>query len=65
MVSHEPPPSDRGGVEPDAIPPEGSEIRLLVDHRHDATRDSLVEVTLLGGQVWRCPAGAPIGRNPR
>jgi mannose-6-phosphate isomerase-like protein (cupin superfamily) len=33
--------------------PDGSEIRLLIDHSHGAGRASLVEVTLLAGQVSR------------
>ena len=36
---------------PDGIAPDGSEIRLLVDHRHSAQRASLVEVTLPAGRV--------------
>ena len=38
---------------PDAIAPDGSEIRLLIDHRHGAGRASLCEVTLAAGQVSR------------
>ena len=54
MVSHQPTlPLGRGGVQTDAIAPDGSEIRLLVDDRHGATRSSLVEVTLPAGQVSR------------
>ena len=34
-------------------PPDGSEIRSLIDDRHGATRGSLVEVTLPAGQVSR------------
>ena len=61
MVSHQPlPPPGRGGVQPDDTAPDGSEIRLLVDHRHDATRGNLVEVTLPAGRVWRCLAGATV-----
>ena len=37
----------------DVTAPDGSEIRLLVDQRHQATRASLCEVTLLAGQVSR------------
>ena len=38
---------------PDAIAPDGSEVRLLIDHRHAARRASLCEVTLAAGQVSR------------
>ncbi len=38
---------------PDAIAPDGSEIRWLIDHRHAARRASLCEVTLAAGQVSR------------
>ena len=38
---------------PDAIAPDGSEIRLLIDHRHAARRASFCEVTLPAGQVSR------------
>ena len=37
----------------DVTAPDGSEIRLLVDQRHQATRASLCEVTLPAGQVSR------------
>ena len=37
----------------DAIAPDGSEVRLLIDHRHHAERASLCEVTLGAGQVSR------------
>ena len=47
------PPVGRAGEQPDAIAPDGSEIRLLVDSRHAAVRSSLVEVTLAAGQVSR------------
>ena len=54
MVSHQPtPPPGSRGVQPDAIAPDGSEIRLLIDGRHGATRGSLVEVILPAGQVSR------------
>ena len=54
MVSNQPPPPPgRGGIQPDAIAPDGSEIRLLIDDRHGATSGSLVEVTLPAGQVSR------------
>ena len=39
--------------QPDAMAPDGSEIRLLVDERHQATQASLCEVTLPTGQVSR------------
>ena len=48
-----PPPAGRRAAAPDAIAPDGSEIRLLIDERHSATRSSLVEVTLAAGQVSR------------
>ena len=53
MASHQPPSPGRGGVQPDAIAPDSSEIRLLIDDRHGATRGSLVGVTLPAGQVSR------------
>ena len=54
MVNHQPPPPlDSRGNQPDAIAPDGSEIRLLIDDRHGPTRGSLVEVTLPAGQVSR------------
>ncbi len=37
----------------DATAPDGSEIRLLADHRHSARRASLCEVTLPAGGVSR------------
>ena len=39
--------------QPDVIAPDGSEIRVLIDHRHYATGASMVEVTLPAGQVSR------------
>ena len=36
---------------PDVTAPDGSEIRLLIDHRHAARKASLVEVTLAAGEV--------------
>ena len=39
--------------QPDATAPDGSEIRLLADQRHAATKSSMVEVTLPAGQVSR------------
>ena len=53
VVSNQPPPPGRGGVQPDATAPDGSGIRLLIDDRHGATRGSLVVVTLPAGQVSR------------
>ncbi len=54
MVSRQPtPPLGSRGNQPDAIAADGSEIRLLIDERHGATRGSLVEVTLPAGQVSR------------
>ena len=44
-------PLARRSTNPDAIAPDGSEIRLLIDGRHAARRASLVEVTLPAGQV--------------
>ncbi len=46
-------PPNRRAAQPDATAPDGSEIRLLADARHAATRSSLVEVTLPAGQVSR------------
>ena len=37
----------------DATAPDGSEIRLLIDQRHQANRASMCEVTLGAGQVSR------------
>ena len=48
-----PPPPNRRADRPDATAPDGSEIRLLIDERHAADRSSMVEVTLLAGQVSR------------
>ena len=47
------PPSSRRAAQPDAIAPDGSEIRLLADQRHAATKSSMVEVTLPAGQISR------------
>ena len=47
------PPMGHRALEADAIAPDGSEIRLLVDSRHQAERASLCEVTLAEGQVSR------------
>ena len=47
------PPLGRRSQQPDATAPDGSEIRLLVDERHQATKASLVEVTLPAGKVSR------------
>ena len=38
---------------PDVTAPDGSEIRLLIDQRHQAQGASMVEVTLPPGQVSR------------
>ena len=48
-----PPPLSRRGERPDVFAPDGSEIRLLADARHAATKSSMVEVTLRAGQVSR------------
>ena len=45
------PPLGRRSQQPDATAPDGSEIRLLIDGRHQATKASLCEVTLPAGQV--------------
>ncbi len=47
------PPIVHRAPEPDAIAPDGSQIRLLIDRRHQAEGASLVEVTLPAGQVSR------------
>lgn len=47
------PPLGRRRDAPDAIAPDGSEIRFLVDAAHGASRASIVEVTLPAGQVSR------------
>ena len=47
------PPLSQRSHQPDATAPDGSEIRLLVDARHAATKASLCEVTLPAGQVSR------------
>ena len=52
--SHSPvPPLGRRSPNPDAIAPDGSEIRLLLDHRHHAQKASMVEVVLPAGQISR------------
>ena len=52
--SNDPPtPVGRRNPQADATAPDGSEVRLLVDHRHGAARASLCEVTLPAGQVSR------------
>jgi mannose-6-phosphate isomerase-like protein (cupin superfamily) len=48
-----PAPPARAAAAPDAVAPDGSEIRLLADARHGATRASLVEVRLPPGAVSR------------
>ena len=45
------PPLGRRAAQPDVIAPDGSQIRLLIDQRHSASRASVVEVTLSAGQV--------------
>ena len=47
------PPVTRRPPGPDATAPDGSEIRLLIDHRHQANRASMCAVTLGAGQVSR------------
>ena len=47
------PPLSQRSHQPAATAPDGSEIRLLVDGRHAATKASLCEVTLPAGQVSR------------
>jgi mannose-6-phosphate isomerase-like protein (cupin superfamily) len=49
----QPPPVGRRNSKADAAAPDGSEIRLLVDHRHGAALASLCEVTLPADQVSR------------
>ena len=51
--SRQAPPVGHRGDAPDVYAPDGSEIRLLADARHGATRASLVEVTLSAGGVSR------------
>ena len=46
-------PLSRRSEEPDVHAPDGSEIRLLTDGRHGASKSSVVEVTLAAGQVSR------------
>lgn len=48
-----PPPHGRASAMPDAIAPDGSEIRLLATEAHGATRASLCEVRLAAGAVSR------------
>ena len=47
------PAPNRRAAQADATAPDGSEIRLLADGRHAATKSSMVEVTLPAGQVSR------------
>ncbi len=47
------PPPARRGADVDTTAPDGSEIRLLLDHRHYSDRASMVEVTLPSGRVSR------------
>ena len=53
MTQANSPPMGHAKREPDAIAPDGSEIRLLIDQTNQAKRASLVEVTLAEGQVSR------------
>ena len=56
MTQHSPsqvPPLANRSELPDVTAPDGSEIRLLIDHRHQARAASMVEVTLAAGQVSR------------
>ncbi len=46
-------PPSRRAAQPDATAPDGSEIRLLADQRHAATKSSMVEVVLPAGQISR------------
>ena len=48
-----PPPIGRAATAPDALAPDGSEIRLLADARQGATRASLCEVRLAPGAISR------------
>lgn len=43
----------RAAPEPDVIAPDGSEIRILADARHGATRASLCEARLAPGAISR------------
>lgn len=47
------PPVVHAASRPDTLAPDGSEIRLLVDSRHEIQRASLCEVFLQAGQVSR------------
>jgi mannose-6-phosphate isomerase-like protein (cupin superfamily) len=49
----QPPPVGRRNDSPDTTAPDGSDIRLLVDGRQQATQASLVEVSLPAGSVSR------------
>ena len=46
-------PLSRRAEQPEAVAPDGSEIRLLTDSRHGAVKSSVVEVTLPAGQLSR------------
>lgn len=48
-----PPRLGRAAGSPDVIAPDGSEIRILIDEAHGATRASLCEVRLPAGAVSR------------
>lgn len=52
-MEHPIPPIGRRASQPDTTAPDGSEIRFLIDQRHQASRASVVEVTLPAGQVSR------------
>ena len=47
------PPVCRRNQTPDTTAPDGTEIRVLIDQRHQAGQASLCEVTLPAGQVSR------------
>ena len=51
--NHSIPPLGHRSANADVTAPDGSEIRLLIDHRHGAAGASMVEVTLPAGQVSR------------
>ena len=53
MTRAVPPRVGRAAREPDAIAVDGSQIRVLADHRHGAARASLCEVRLPPGGVSR------------
>jgi mannose-6-phosphate isomerase-like protein (cupin superfamily) len=51
--AHSPPPVGRAAPAPDVIAPDGSEVRVLADAAHGATRASLCEVRLPPAAVSR------------